>query len=80
MKKINLTQMIIFGLILGIISGEVIYNTASPETAKVYSQEISILTTIFLRMIKMIIAPGNFNTGCRHCQNGRCKNVGAHIY
>ena len=57
MKKINLTQMIIFGLILGIISGEVIYNTASPETAKVYSQEISILTTIFLRMIKMIIAP-----------------------
>ena len=30
---------------------------ASADTAKTYAQEISIFTTIFLRMVKMIIAP-----------------------
>ncbi|WP_139322413.1 cation:dicarboxylate symporter family transporter, partial [Salmonella enterica] len=32
-------------------------NTTSTETAKIYAQEISIFTTIFLRLVKMIIAP-----------------------
>ncbi|MBE0396609.1 dicarboxylate/amino acid:cation symporter [Citrobacter amalonaticus] len=57
MKKISLTKMIILGLILGMIAGVAINNMASADTAKSYAQDISILTTIFLRMVKMIIAP-----------------------
>lgn len=49
--------MILLALVLGVIIGVVLNNTASPETAKLYAQEISIFTTIFLRLIKMIIAP-----------------------
>ncbi|ELM1617292.1 TPA: dicarboxylate/amino acid:cation symporter [Salmonella enterica subsp. houtenae] len=57
MKKINLTKMIILGLILGMIAGVVINNMVSAGAAKTYAQEISIFTTIFLRLVKMIIAP-----------------------
>lgn len=57
MKKISLTKMIILGLILGMIAGVVINNMAAAETAKSYAADISIFTTIFLRMVKMIIAP-----------------------
>ncbi|HCO7063806.1 TPA: cation:dicarboxylase symporter family transporter, partial [Escherichia coli] len=57
MKKISLTTMILLALVLGMIIGVVLNNTVSLETAKLYAQEISIFTTIFLRLIKMIIAP-----------------------
>lgn len=57
MKKINLTKMIILGLILGMITGVVINNMVPAGAAKTYAQEISIFTTIFLRLVKMIIAP-----------------------
>ncbi|KNC91090.1 dicarboxylate/amino acid:cation symporter [Trabulsiella odontotermitis] len=55
--KMSLTKMIISGLILGMIAGVAINHMASVETAKVYAQDISIFTTIFLRLVKMIIAP-----------------------
>ncbi len=57
MKSKSLTTMIIAGLVLGIIAGFIVNMVASPETARAYSQDISILTAIFLRLIKMIIAP-----------------------
>lgn len=57
MKKITLTKMIVLGLILGMITGIIINNNASPEFAKIYAEDISIFTTIFLRLVKMIIAP-----------------------
>lgn len=57
MKSKSLTTMIIAGLVLGIIAGFIVNLVASPATAKAYSQDISILTAIFLRLIKMIIAP-----------------------
>ena len=57
MKKISLTKMIILGLLLGMVAGVLINNMAAAETAKSYAQDISIFTTIFLRMVKMIIAP-----------------------
>ncbi len=57
MKSKSLTTMIIAGLVLGIIAGFIINTVATAETAKTYSQDISILTAIFLRLIKMIIAP-----------------------
>lgn len=49
--------MIVLGLILGMITGVVINNNASPVFAKKYADDISIFTTIFLRLVKMIIAP-----------------------
>ncbi|EJD9551739.1 dicarboxylate/amino acid:cation symporter [Escherichia coli] len=57
MKKITLTKMIVLGLILGMITGIIINNNVSPEFAKAYAEDISIFTTIFLRLVKMIIAP-----------------------
>ncbi|HHL2517393.1 TPA: dicarboxylate/amino acid:cation symporter [Yersinia enterocolitica] len=57
MKSKNLTTMIILGLIIGIIVGFLINSFSSPDFAKSYSSEISIFTDIFLRLIKMIIAP-----------------------
>lgn len=57
LKKLNLTTMIIIALILGSIVGVMINEMAAPETAKVYADDINILTAIFLRLIKMIIAP-----------------------
>lgn len=52
MKKISLTTMILLALVLGMIIGVVLNNTVSLETAKLYAQEISIFTTIFLRLIE----------------------------
>ncbi|MED9215319.1 dicarboxylate/amino acid:cation symporter, partial [Escherichia coli] len=52
-----LTKMIVLGLILGMITGIIINNNVSPEFAKAYAEDISIFTTIFLRLVKMIIAP-----------------------
>ncbi|MFP1528020.1 hypothetical protein ACLB1R_15390 [Escherichia coli] len=51
-NKISLTTMILLALVLGMIIGVVLNNTASPKLAKLYAQEISIFTTIFLRLIK----------------------------
>ena len=57
LKKLNLTTMIVIALILGSIAGVTINELASPETAKEYAEDINVLTSIFLRLIKMIIAP-----------------------
>lgn len=57
MKSKNLTTMIILGLIIGVIAGFLINEFCSQEFAKSYASEISIFTDIFLRLIKMIIAP-----------------------
>lgn len=76
MKKISLTTMILLALVLGMIIGVVINNTASPETAKLYAQEISIFTTIFLRLIKMIIAPLVVSTVVGIAKMGDAKALG----
>lgn len=57
LKNINLTKMIIIALIMGTIVGVMINEMAFTDTAKVYANDINILTAIFLRLIKMIIAP-----------------------
>ncbi|MDR0805914.1 MAG: dicarboxylate/amino acid:cation symporter [Enterobacteriaceae bacterium] len=57
MKSMNLTTMIVLGLIIGIIVGFLLNSFASPEVSSVYAKDISIITDIFLRLIKMIIAP-----------------------
>lgn len=58
MKRINLTQQIIIGLILGIVVGAWYRsNWPEPENIKPFADNVSILSDIFLRLIKMIIVP-----------------------
>ncbi|MBK7571307.1 MAG: dicarboxylate/amino acid:cation symporter [Bacteroidia bacterium] len=58
MKKINLTTQIVIGLILGIILGAW-YRETWPDPANItpFADNMHILSDIFLRLIKMIIAP-----------------------
>jgi Na+/H+-dicarboxylate symporter len=58
MKKINLTTQIIIGLILGIILGAW-YRETWPDPANIepFADNMHLLSDIFLRLIKMIIAP-----------------------
>ncbi len=58
MKKISLTLQIIIGLVLGILIG-VWYRTNWPDATNIkpFADNMSLLSDIFLRLIKMIIAP-----------------------
>jgi Na+/H+-dicarboxylate symporter len=59
-KRLNLTSYIILGLILGIVVGYFVNaNTAKPGD---FADAMSLITTMFLRLIKMIIAPLVFST------------------
>ncbi|MBC3831149.1 dicarboxylate/amino acid:cation symporter [Undibacterium amnicola] len=59
-KRLNLTSYIIFGLILGIFVGYFVNaNMAKPTD---FADAMSLITTMFLRLIKMIIAPLVFST------------------
>lgn len=59
----RLTYLILAGLVLGIVAGWVLNATiGDPEQLKAIAGYISIVTTIFLHLIKMIIAPLVFGT------------------
>lgn len=59
-KRFNLTTYIILGLLLGIIAGYFVNaNMAKPGD---FADTMSLITTMFLRLIKMIIAPLVFST------------------
>ena len=63
MESKRMTRYIIGAMVLGIIVGHVIFLWGHDDgRAQVYSEYISIFTDIFLRMIKMIIAPLVFAT------------------
>ena len=62
MKKPGLTTWIILAMVAGIIAGLMIHYLSGPEWIGHYSEGMSILTDIFLRLIKMIIAPLVFST------------------
>ena len=59
-QKNRLTVYIFAGLVLGVIAGYFI-NTIATNPAG-YSDTVSLVSTLFLRMIKMIIAPLVFST------------------
>jgi Na+/H+-dicarboxylate symporter len=61
--KINLTARIFLGMLLGIIVGYT-YRFFNPDPAQyeTFANNIQILSDIFLRLIKMIIAPLVFST------------------
>lgn len=63
MQKSNrLTLYIILSMIAGIVLGYVIHLQAGPEFIASFSKNIKLLTTIFLRLVQMIIAPLVFST------------------
>lgn len=63
MESKRLTHFIIGALVLGIFSGAVVHEWGTDSGFSVqYAENISLLTDVFLRMIKMIIAPLVFAT------------------
>ena len=63
MKKSNrLTIYILIAMALGIITGYIMHENASAETQAKYAANLKLLTTIFLRLVQMIIAPLVFCT------------------
>ncbi|MDR2232369.1 MAG: dicarboxylate/amino acid:cation symporter [Tannerella sp.] len=59
--KNKLFIAIIIALILGVILGGLVH-THHAESAKIFAQRISLLGTVFIRLIQMIIAPLVFST------------------
>ena len=73
MPSNRLTTYIIIGLILGLASGYICY-TWFPESSPGFAEAASLLPTMFLRLIKMIIAPLVFVTlvsGLAGMESGR---------
>ena len=63
MKSSRMTTYILVAMILGIAVGAVIHSSfADPATQKLWAGYISIGSMVFLRLIKMIIAPLVFST------------------
>jgi Na+/H+-dicarboxylate symporter len=61
-KRSRLTLYIIIAMILGIIAGYYVNINYEADTRKTFADNIKLLTTIFLRMVQMIIAPIVFST------------------
>ena len=49
-------------MVLGIVTGYIIHESAAPETISAFSKNIKLLGTIFIRLVKTIIAPLVFST------------------
>jgi Na+/H+-dicarboxylate symporter len=63
MRKSNrLTIYIIISMLAGVILGYFIHTQSSPAFIQSFSTNIKLLTTIFLRLVQMIIAPLVFST------------------
>src|ERR1700676_2129937 len=81
MRSHRLTTIILIGMVLGILVGYACHTMwPDPATAKGIADYISLLTDIFLRLIKMIIAPLVFSTlvvGIAHMgDSGKLGRVG----
>lgn len=62
MKKNQLTLWIFIAMLLGVGVGYFVHQNYSQETIKTFSDNSKLLTTIFLRLVQMIIAPLIFCT------------------
>ena len=63
MRSSRMTTYIILAMVLGIAAGGLIHNSLpNPARPKLFAGYISIISEIFLRLIKMIIAPLVFST------------------
>ena len=61
-KKNRLTIFIVIAMILGVGTGYFVHERSSPDFINEFSANIKLLTTIFLRLVQMIIAPLVFTT------------------
>ena len=63
MKRGNrLTWYILLAMLLGVATGFVVYNYAAPGFKTGFSTNIKLLSSIFIRLVQMIIAPLVFST------------------
>lgn len=49
-------------MVLGVIAGYIVHQTATPDILQLFAQNIKLLGTIFIRLVKTIIAPLVFST------------------
>jgi Na+/H+-dicarboxylate symporter len=61
-KGNRLTIYILLSMVLGFLLGLMIFNTTTPEFRGQFSKNIKLLSTIFIRLVQMIIAPLVFST------------------
>ncbi|MFT4023385.1 MAG: cation:dicarboxylase symporter family transporter [Flavihumibacter sp.] len=61
-KQNRLTVYILAAMIVGVIVGYIVHKNAGPEFLEKFSTNIKLLTSIFLRLVQMIIAPLVFCT------------------
>lgn len=61
-KSNRLTIFILLAMVLGVGVGFIVHKNSSAETIDSFSKNIKLLTTIFLRLVQMIIAPLVFTT------------------
>ena len=75
------TTLVVAAMVLGVATGWAIHEWASPAGAKAAADGLSVVTDVFLRLIKMIIAPLEFSTlvaGIAHMEDaGAVGRVGA---
>src|SRR3982750_1594041 len=62
LKKNRLTFYILVSMVLGIVVGYLVHENAGPAFISTFEPNIKLLTTIFLRLVQMIIAPLVFST------------------
>jgi Na+/H+-dicarboxylate symporter len=62
MKGNKLTLYIILAMFLGVLVGYIVHINLSPEGIQRFAANTKLLTTIFLRLVQMIIAPLVFST------------------
>lgn len=62
LKNNRLTIYILVAMVIGILVGYVVHLNSSPEFIASFAANIRLLTTIFLRLVMMIIAPLVFST------------------
>ena len=55
--RLRSTQFIILSIILGILIGILVNKYVNPENINIFSTNIQIVTSIFLRLIQMIVSP-----------------------
>ena len=62
MKTNRLTLFIFIAMIVGVGAGYLVHEQGSPEFITSFSNNIKLLSNIFIRLVQMIIAPLVFST------------------